>query len=70
MCMRRARQHDKWPKAGPRGMQDLGLHALSEEKSRPGGMTLMRGMQRPMRRRERSTRSSFTSYLQQRASKR
>lgn len=43
----------------------FGRSTLSAEKSRPGGMTLMSGIVRPTLRLVRSTRSSFTSYLQQ-----
>lgn len=42
----------------------LGRSTLRLLKSRPGGMTLIRGIMRPARRLARSTASSFTSYLQ------
>lgn len=41
----------------------LGRSTLREEKSRPGGITLISGMVLPTLRLVRSTRSSFTSYL-------
>ena len=42
----------------------LGRSTLRLLKSRPGGITLIRGIIRPARRLARSTASSFTSYLQ------
>ncbi len=41
----------------------LGRSTLRLLKSRPGGITLIRGIMRPARRLARSTASSFTSYL-------